>query len=105
LRIVERFARNTAAQLEKFGDSAPNIVQRFIKLRESNPGLTAEEYLGPKAVARFASTDPVVPGGRIERAKLVATLKAAMPGVAKATLDALNDDQLLDLLKNLPSPL
>ena len=40
----------------------------------------------------------------MDRQQMMAALQQAMPGVAQATLDALSDEQLADLVKNLPSP-
>lgn len=46
----------------------------------------------------FAETSPM------DRTQLLTAVQAAMPGIAQATLDAMTDDQLADLVKNLPAP-
>jgi hypothetical protein len=47
----------------------------------------------------FAEVTPMV-----DRTQLISAITAAMPGISKTTLEALNDDQLADLAKNLPVP-
>jgi hypothetical protein len=46
---------------------------------------------------------PIQPGPMPEKAQLIATLQQAMPGIAQTTLDALNPEQLADLVKNVPT--
>ena len=40
----------------------------------------------------------------MDRTQMIAAIQAAMPGLQQPTLDAMSDDQLADLAKNLPSP-
>lgn len=40
----------------------------------------------------------------MDRTAAMSAIKAAMPGLAQATLDALSDDQLKDMVANLPTP-
>ncbi len=40
----------------------------------------------------------------MDRQQMTAAVMAAMPGLSQATLDALSDEQLADLVKNIPAP-
>ena len=105
LAVVERFAENTSSELVRMEQSPTAIVARFRQLRRSRPDLTAEDFLGKTAVQRFASADPVATGGRLDRPRLIALLKLRMPSIATNTLKGLSDDQLRELLLNLPRPM
>lgn len=63
--------------------------RRRIKVRREQTGNT---------VLTFAETD------RMDRTQMIAAIQAAMPGISQATLDAMTDDALADLAKNLPTP-
>lgn len=73
----------------------------------------------PEPVAAFADSRRLVPSDMavtaegtwicfaesvpVDRQQMIAAAKSAMPGLAQATLEAMTDDALADLVKNLPA--
>ena len=111
LAIVARWANANRSALSKAHKSPEQFTHEFAELRRKKPGLTAADLIGADQVHKFAEGDdtaagttgePATTGAGLDRQQLVAAVMAAMPGISKATLDALSDEQLADLVKNLP---
>lgn len=105
--------------IDDFGKSYGPALRRFVILGAEVPQV---KRLGPLPMpvpmaelmvfAEPASTKAVLAfsflafseRSAMDRAAATAAIKAAMPGLSQATLDSLSDDQLKDMVANLPQP-
>jgi hypothetical protein len=85
-------------QVKRIGDlPAPRFdADRYAEPRRLRPGESRPTAAG--TVLCFAEAGPMT------RDETTAELTAAMPGLQRTTLDALPDDAVADLAKNLPKP-
>jgi hypothetical protein len=70
--------------------------------RMSEPKKPRRLYLTEMKSTGHGTTVYTFAEQEMDRTQLVAAIQAAMPGMSQATLDSLKDDQLAELVKNLP---
>lgn len=94
------FLGSEVPQVKRLGPLPKPEPMPAPKVFSERPGVRIRERIvrgRSGALITFAETIPM------DRQSMLAAAKAAMPGLSQATLDALSDDQLADLLKNLPA--
>lgn len=79
-------------------------VKRLKRLPMPVPMAAPVQFGEPKATrAKPGQTILRYAERTVDRASLITALKAAMPGMSDATIEALTDDQLAEFVKNLPT--
>lgn len=101
-KALRRFAflGGEVPQVKRLGSLPKPELMSAPKTFSERPGVR----ITVRTVRRGATTHTYAETTVMDRNAMLTALQQAMPGVSQATLDALTDEQLADLVKNLPSP-
>jgi hypothetical protein len=103
-KALRRFALlgGEVPQVKRLGPLPAPVPMAEVKKFAERPG--RKVIIRERVTRRGRLTHTYAETSVMDRTQMMAAAQAAMPGLSQAFLDALSDDQLAELVKNLPSP-